>query len=145
MWSRKCIPGLLSVKKDNLRMQHHLLPSESQFNIQYYCEHFSLSKLWGAWESRALPWEAQCKHKAKLNKQTKATEAKSHIKPLAICIDIIAGVTTLTVLSVWGDFLLITYSKQKAKPLQRSHTREAKSSCGTGHELIRQNIWHLES
>lgn len=62
-----------------------------------------------------------------------------------MCIDIIAGVTILTVLSVCGEFLLITYSKQKAKPLQRSHTREAKSSCGTGHELIRQNIWHLES
>lgn len=44
-------------------------------------------------------------------KKKKKSKAKSHSKPLAISIDMTAGVTTLIVLAVCGEFLLITHSQ----------------------------------
>lgn len=47
----------------------------------------------------------------KTGTKKKKSKAKSHSKPLAISIDMTAGVTTLIVLAVCGEFLLITHSQ----------------------------------
>lgn len=82
--------------------------------------------------SRALLWEALYKQRAKKKNTQKA---KTHNKPLAVCIDIIAGVTTLIILS---DFCQNKRQADTEAPCQGSII-----SHSTGHELIRQNIWLL--